>query len=143
MSADDRTAIIDLTASYCWALDERDWDVLRRVFTPDANARLGVPEATSVEAIIERCSSVLTPLDASQHMVNTHQIAVNGVTATCRCYFHAQHVRKAAVGGPNYIVAGRYEDELVRTPAGWRIARRRLVTIWTEGNLNVVRGDPA
>jgi hypothetical protein len=38
------------------------------------------------------------------------------------------------------VVAGRYEDRLVRTADGWRIAHRELITMWTAGNLAVVRG---
>jgi hypothetical protein len=39
----------------------------------------------------------------------------------------------------NYVIAGRYEDELVRTADGWRVSFRRLVVVWTDGNLAVVR----
>ncbi|CAN5399203.1 nuclear transport factor 2 family protein [soil metagenome] len=140
----DRQAIVDLAVAYCWALDTRDWDALDRVFTADATAVLGSPLLTGVEAIKQRVRQALRPLDTSQHMVNTHQVSVNGDTATSRCYFHAQHVRRAAGGdgaSPNFIVAGRYEDRLVRTIDGWRIAHRELVTMWTDGNERVVRGD--
>jgi hypothetical protein len=138
---DDRTAIVDLTIAYCWALDEHDWPALHRVFLPDARAELGFPEVTGIDAIVGIVSGVLTPLDTSQHMVTNHQVRIDGDTATSRCYFHAQHVRRAAAEGPNFIVAGRYEDDLVRTADGWRIARRRLVPMWREGNPGVVRGD--
>jgi len=74
-------------------------------------------------------------------MVTNHDIDVDGDTATCRCYFQAQHVRRAAVDGPNFIIAGRYEDELVRTDHGWRIHRRVLTIMWREGNVAVVRPD--
>ncbi len=140
-SNDDRTAIVDLTIAYCWALDEHDWPALHRVFLPDARAELGFPEVTGIDAIVDIVSGVLTPLDTSQHMVTNHQVRVDGDTATSRCYFHAQHVRRAAAEGPNFIVAGRYEDDLVRTAGGWRITRRRLVPMWREGNPGVVRGD--
>jgi hypothetical protein len=42
-------------------------------------------------------------------------------------------------GGDNYIVGGTYEDRLVRTGAGWRIAHRVMTQTWTEGNPGVVR----
>lgn len=140
----DRQAIVELAVAYCWALDTCDWDALDRVFTADATAVLGSPLLRSVEAIKQRVARALSPLDSSQHMVNTHQVDVDGDTATSRCYFHAQHVRcsaGAAGASPNFIVAGRYEDRLVRTSDGWRIAHRELVTMWTEGNERVVRGD--
>lgn len=136
----DRLAIIDLTIAYCWAIDGRQWHVLDDVFTPDATAELGV-SAVGLDGIKARIAAALGPLDDSQHMVSNHQVDVEGDRATCRCYFQAQHVRRAAVGGPNYIIAGRYDDELVRTEAGWRIDRRVLTIIWREGNVAVVRPD--
>jgi hypothetical protein len=39
------------------------------------------------------------------------------------------------------MIAGRYEDQLVRTPAGWRIHHRVLTVMWREGNLAVVRPE--
>lgn len=134
----DRRAIIDLTIKYCWTIDSHEWETLREIFLPDATARLG-DERNGIDSIIARIATALSPLDSSQHIISNHQIAVNGDTATSRCYLQAQHVRRAAQGGPNYIVAGRYQDLLVRTSEGWRIERRDLLVDWTEGNVNVVR----
>ena len=140
LSIDDRLAITDLTIAYCWALDGHHWDDLDGVFTADAVALLGT-ECHGLDAIKARVSGALSPLDDSQHMVSNHQITVDGDEGTSRCYLHAQHVRNAAAGGPNFVVAGRYVDRVVRTPDGWRIAHRDLITMWTDGNPVVVRGD--
>jgi hypothetical protein len=135
----DEEAIVAQTIAYCWAIDSRDFDALREVFLADGHANYGGVEHEGVDEVIAKCSAVLSPLDVSQHMVSTHQVSVDGDLASSRCYFHAQHVRRAAEGGPNYIVAGSYFDEWERTTAGWRIRRRVLNTIWTEGNMRVVR----
>lgn len=135
----DERAIVDTTIAYCWAIDTRQWDVLReRVFLPESTAMLG-SQLAGVESIVSRIASVLSPLDTSQHMVSNHQVTLGGDAATSRCYFHAQHVRGAADGGPNYVVAGIYADDLVRTTVGWRIKHRTLTVLWTEGNPKVVR----
>lgn len=135
----DERAIINVTIAYCWAIDNRQWDVLRdQVFGPDATALLG-SELSGIESIVARIDAALNVLDSSQHMVSNHQITIDGDTATARCYLQAQHVRKGAEGGPNYIVAGIYADTLVRTDRGWRIKRRDLNVLWTEGNTKVVR----
>lgn len=139
MDANDRLAIMELTHAYCWALDTHQWDDLRHVFLPDARAVLGGSDLAGIDAIIARVTAALSPLDDSQHMVSTHQISITGDTATCRCYLQAQHVRHGAPGGPNFIIAGRYEDELVRNEHGWRISRRELIPMWREGNPAVVR----
>jgi hypothetical protein len=135
---DDRQAIIDLTIAYCWAIDSKEWELLRSIFLPEATALLG-DERDGIESIMTRISSALGHLDASQHIISNHQIAIDGDSATSRCYLHAQHVRRGAEGSPNYIVAGRYLDRFVRTPEGWRILRRDLLVDWTEGNVRVVR----
>ena len=122
----DEKEIVDLTHTYCWALDTRDFEKLRDVFIPDATARLR-GEHTGIDEIIATISDALGPLDSSQHLVATHQISVDGDTATCRCYLQAQHVREAAEGGSQYIIAGRYEDQLVRTADGWKFSHRTFV----------------
>ena len=134
----DEAAVKALTVAYCWALDTGRFAELREVFLPDATASL-LEERVGIESIIDRISGALSPLDDSQHMVSNHQVVIDGDRATCRCYLQAQHVRHAAEGGPNYIIAGRYEDDLERTPAGWRIRRRVLTVMWTDGNPVVPR----
>jgi len=136
---EDRADIIEVTHNYCWALDRNQWHELDDVFLPDATALLGARECADREGIKQVCSNALTKLDDSQHIVATHQIQVDGDTATSRCYLHAQHIRKIDDGSSHYVVAGRYEDDLVRTADGWRIKHRTLVVMWTEGNLKVVR----
>jgi hypothetical protein len=135
----DRAAITDVTIRYCWALDTKDWAVLDTVFTEDANGDL-LEDVVGRVAIKKRVETALSHMDETQHLISNHQIVVRGDTATCRCYLQAQHVRKAAHGGPNFIIAGRYEDELKRTADGWRITFRRLVVMWTDGNPGVSRG---
>jgi ketosteroid isomerase-like protein len=134
----DEREIHRVATRYCRALDTKDWDLLDDVFVAEATAVLGSPTVlTGIEEIRGRIRSALQHLDDSQHLVGNHEIAVDGDVATHRCYLQAQHVREAAVGGPNYIVAGRYEDRLARTDAGWRITHRTLTVMWTEGNVGV------
>jgi hypothetical protein len=136
----DERDIVRVALRYARALDTKDWALLDEVFLPDATAELGSRTLLEgIEAIRRRIRTALEALDASQHLVGNHEVDVVADTATHRCYVQAQHVRRAAPGGPNYIVAGIYEDRLVRTAAGWRIAHRTLSVMWTEGNLAVVR----
>ena len=135
----DRLEIVDLTHRYCWALDSKTWDLLDDVFLPDATAELRSAPLIGRDAIRDRIRTAIERLDATQHTVSNHLITVDGDRASSRTYLHSQHVRAGAEGGELYVIAGRYEDELVRTPDGWRIAFRRLVTVWSEGNLDVIR----
>ena len=50
---EDRQAIVDLTIAYAWALDMREFELLRNIFLPEATALL-VDERIGVDSIIER-----------------------------------------------------------------------------------------
>jgi 3-phenylpropionate/cinnamic acid dioxygenase small subunit len=134
----DEREIRNLAFRYCRALDTKNWPLLDEVFLADATAELGTPTTLDgIDAIRTRIRTALEHLDDSQHLVGNHEITVDGDVATHRCYLQAQHIRAAAVGGPNYIVAGRYEDRLTRTSQGWRISHRTLTVMWTDGNVAV------
>lgn len=134
----DERAIVEVALRYCRALDTKDWSALADVFVEDATASLGGRDRIGLEQITKRCRAALGELDLSQHMVSNHEVDVDGDSATHSCYLHAQHVREDTPGGSLYVVAGRYEDRLARTPDGWRIAHRQLVVMWTDGNVEVV-----
>ena len=135
----DRQDITDLCYRYGLALDARDWTALAACFTPDAAAHYtGLPSALGYQAIEATCRAVLTPLTATQHLISNVVVRLDGDRARSTCYLQAQHVRTGTEGGDNFIIAGRYDDDLVRTPDGWRIRERRLDIIWTSGNPAVV-----
>lgn len=137
----DRQAIVDLTIAYGWILDHGPRDDLRTVFTEDAVADYGGVAFEGVDAIIAKVEESLGRLSVSQHLISNQQVQIDGDTATCRCYLQAQHTKRGTEGGDNFIMAGRYFDDLVRTSDGWRITKRVLTIDWTEGNPGVVRSS--
>ena len=129
----DEQEIRDLALRYCAAVDRRDWRLLREVFA--AGATVGVPRASlmrGTDEIVARYRRGLSKYDSTHHMVTNHEITVGGDSALHSCLVHAQHVRSGAEGG-YFTIGGRYEDQLVRTPHGWRFRHRELVTVWSEG----------
>jgi ketosteroid isomerase-like protein len=135
----DRREIDDVLYRYAQSLDSHDWDRLRTCFTADAVAdflELG-GRHEGIDAIVGLISSVLSGLDASQHLIGSPIAEVDGDTAKSTCYLQAQHVFEGAPGGDHYLVGGTYVDELVRTAEGWRIARRTLHGTWFDGNPEV------
>jgi hypothetical protein len=133
----DRQAVVDVCVNYALALDSRDWARLRECFTAEAVADYGGAINAGYDAIEATCRAALEPLDASQHLLGNHLVtldAANRDAATSVCYFQAQHVKAGLAGGPHFVVAGRYDDGLVRTDRGWRIQHRTLTIMWTSGN---------
>jgi 3-phenylpropionate/cinnamic acid dioxygenase small subunit len=133
--------ITDVVFAYGYALDARNWERLRACFLPDVVGHYGGDPLQGYEAIEEMCRTTLEPLSVTQHLIGNVVITVDAddpTEATSICYLHAQHVRPGTEGGDQFIFAGRYLDQLVRTAAGWRIADRTLEAMWTSGNPKVI-----
>lgn len=133
---DRRLAVQDVCVSYAVALDSRDWAWLRRVFRPDAVAEYGgeLGMRRGYESIESACQAALVPLTSSQHLMGNHLVTLDGDEADAVCYFQATHLKAGAPGGDIYTVAGRYDDHLVVDGDDWRIARKVLTVMWTDGN---------
>jgi len=71
------------------------------------------------------------------HTMTGSCVHVEGDTAYALTYGDWLLSRDSAVGGPDWVGRGWYDDILVRTDKGWRISNRvcRLIS-WT-GNPNV------
>lgn len=134
----DRAAISDLCTRYTTALDTKDWAMLRSCFAPEPVFTHPGGRLEGFEAILGRTSAALTPLTRTQHLLGNLIATVDRDTARSSCYFHAQHVRTGTPGGELYVIAGRYDDSLVRTPDGWRITERVQTYLWRSGNGAVV-----
>ncbi|ARS29279.1 nuclear transport factor 2 family protein [Sphingomonas sp. KC8] len=139
--ADDVIAIQQVLARYVIAVDTRTPELLRDCFTADAVLRLsGMPQLT-VDAYVAIAGDALPKLDATLHHLGLPAIRVEDDRAWSRCYFMANHVRNALAPAPTgLMIGGWYDDELVRTDAGWRIAQRIGTAMWAEGNSAVIEG---
>jgi hypothetical protein len=136
----DRRAIEDGLICYVHALDTRDYARLRDCFAADARVKYGAAEwLTGVGAVAGYVAAILDPLDVTQHRLGSIAVELDSDRATSKAYLCAEHVR----AGQRYTVGGHYLDGWERTPAGWRIAERRLEMTWTDGNPEVVRPRPA
>lgn len=134
----DKEAIIDLAIAYTWALDMRNFDELDKVFAPDANGMLHGVECIGRDAIKTRIGKAVAWFDVTQHLISNHQVTITGDTATHRCQMQGMHTKFGTEGGDNYWIAGYYDDELVRTPEGWRITFRLMQGTWRHGNPTVL-----
>jgi 3-phenylpropionate/cinnamic acid dioxygenase small subunit len=63
------------------------------------------------------------PGSATRHAVGTMAVDVDGDRARATSYFQF-FIRTRTT--PQLRLMGQYDDEFVRTPEGWRVARRRI-----------------
>lgn len=139
----DRLEIQDLLARYCFAIDERDWDALDAIFTPEAEIDYSETGGASgsFAQIKAWLPGALARFPAFQHMVATTRLDITGDTATSRTILFNPMVIADAAGQPQTFFLGLwYRDELVRTAGGWRIAKRYEEASW---NHNVPQMDAA
>jgi hypothetical protein len=136
--ATDKQAIRDLQNHYSYSIDAGLYDNLDDVFTIDVVADYGpAGHNQGVDEVKETCRGALEPLTAVQHINGNHIAQINGDTAAASCYFHVHQHREGTPGGEHFEMGGRYDDELTRTPEGWRIFRRKLTILWSDGNPDV------
>jgi 3-phenylpropionate/cinnamic acid dioxygenase small subunit len=123
----DRIHINDLLVRYTVAIDTQDWKLLDTVFLPDATVdytssggvRGKYPEVRAWLA------KVLAAFAMTQHMISNSVVKIEGDRATCRTMVFNPMGTKTAQGKLHlFYVGAYYNDKLVRTSEGWRIAER-------------------
>ena len=123
----DRFEINDLLVRYSHAVDTRNWDLFRQVFTDDAlidYVAFGGPRG-SVDEIVTFLDAAMPMFPAYQHMVGLPLVDVDGDRATGRTICHNPMVYGKPDGEQQVFYCGLwYLDVFVRTPDGWRISER-------------------
>jgi ketosteroid isomerase-like protein len=119
---EDRTAILELTASYCHKARTGDVEAIVELFCED-----GIMDAadTVVEgrdkllAMYREAFKGLSPLPC----VHNHVVALDGDRATGICSVEIRMVQN----GEAITAAGHYEDTYRRVGSDWKFARRVLI----------------
>jgi 3-phenylpropionate/cinnamic acid dioxygenase small subunit len=121
----DREQIADVLIRYATGIDFKDWALLRTCWTEDVDVDYGeVGQYSGADAITGLMEQLHDAMGPTYHRLTNFAIAVDGDRATARSYVHAV-LQAIPDDEASWVEAlGHYDDELVRTPAGWRIARR-------------------
>ncbi|MFD6161008.1 nuclear transport factor 2 family protein [Nocardia sp. NPDC060256] len=132
----DRLEIQDLVVAYATAIDSRDFEALGEIFVEDAYLDLtafgGI--AGKLGEMQEWLAQSLAQFPAFQHLVANSDIRIDGDRATGRVMCLNSIAMPVEGGDPRIAQLGMwYLDEYVRTPQGWRIARRGQQASWTRG----------
>jgi SnoaL-like domain len=122
----DRLEIQDLMVRYSYAIDNRDWNALDDVFTPDAHIDYSVfgGSVGNLEETKKFLAEAMPMFTTLQHMVSGTTIAFDGDTANTKTQCH-NPMTMGDAEKPDLMVCGLwYVDKLVRTADGWRIKER-------------------
>lgn len=138
MSENLTSAACQVLAAYAWLIDDRRWSDFGEVFTADAIADYEAFACRGADAIGRRMESIHTGLDATQHLIGSVLVTEENGGLGVRSQVQATLVRRGLPGGGTLTVGARYDDRMVRTAAGWRIAERRTKGLWTQGNRTIL-----
>ncbi|MCU1483044.1 MAG: hypothetical protein JWQ19_3830 [Subtercola sp.] len=139
----DELGIREAIHYYSIGMDERRWELWDRSFTPD-----GIIDFSPMAGRTEPISSFRERLDVddpsfvfAQHPVSNTVIDVHGDGATAHSEYTWESGKLAKDSAAGALVrisgGGSYDDELVRTEAGWRIKLRRVSLKWKETRVTI------
>jgi hypothetical protein len=126
----DRLELQQLLVDYSEAIDRRRFDDLDAIFTPDAyidyRAMGGIDgHYPQIKAWL---AEVLPNFAAYAHMLGLPSIRISGDTATARTFCFNPMVLSGHGSNPEktttMLLGLWYDDEFIRTTAGWRMSRR-------------------
>jgi hypothetical protein len=143
----DWIAFHQVLARYARGIDTKDWELFRTAFTEDCSLTYGEPWGpfADLDELVSFVRHYHGPLDSSQHSVTNLLVSELGDShAVLHSDVDAVLVQQGHPDGPVFRVSGFYEDRLVRTPEGWRIASGKFSANLNQGNPNVAarRLDP-
>ena len=127
----DELEIVALLNRYARAVDTKDWELYRSVFTDDAHIDYSTDVFTgSLDGAIQFFSRDFSALvSMSMHYITNVEATIDGDTAEVRAMFYNPTQIK---GLPELsIFGGYYYHDLIRTPEGWRSRRLREEMVWT------------
>jgi 3-phenylpropionate/cinnamic acid dioxygenase small subunit len=135
MTTTDRDEIFDTLIRYATAIDTRDWTLFRTCFTPDCRSDYGdIGGWPDLDGLTDFMVRAHADLGQTLHRITNPAITIAGHTATARSYVHML-VPVAPGSTVAFNSLGFYDDTLLRTDEGWRIAARTFTM--------VVSDDPA
>jgi hypothetical protein len=124
---EDREAIRLVLRDYGRLLDERHFDEFGQLFAQDGEYVSAGTTVRGPTAIAESLRRIMTGnslglAEPNFHVLFNERIELQGdkAEATSQSFF----VAPGADGAPQLIMMASYDDSFVRTPKGWRFARR-------------------
>jgi uncharacterized protein (TIGR02246 family) len=128
----DEAEIARLLYRYARAVDTKDWELYRSVFTEDAvidYSSAGIPPG-SRDQIADLFSKAFVAIPWSMHYITNIEADIDetGDTATVRAMFY--NPMQLPGMAEQSSCGGYYFHDLVRTPDGWRSRHLREDNIW-------------
>ena len=140
--SDQLAEIRRLTDLYALGMDTGDLDVFPRLFVPDGSLIVRAPGREKPLGTfhgpgpdgIGLIAKLLRELyRATLHNITTHEASIDGDRATGTTYCLAYHMTNGdGDGGTLETLGVKYEEQFIRTEAGWRFTVRDATRLWSQ-----------
>jgi len=121
LSTEERIELIELLGRYGRMIDDRNWEALETIFTPDARfdlSPIGRPLLTGLDEIREYMANRAAH-PVAHHITNPHIDRLGDDDLWLSCML-------VAVQADGSVASGRYSDQVVRHDGGLRIRYRQF-----------------
>jgi uncharacterized protein (TIGR02246 family) len=126
-AVEDKDAIRELMAEYCYRLDDGRYDDIAALFTEDGTWDTAFGKATGRAAIAELARSLRARAGSERpravHLVTNIVIALDGARAQVRSNWM---VMQNSPQGPKIGSGGAYTDEIVEQNGRWLLRYRKI-----------------
>ena len=132
---EDKDAIRELLAEYCFRLDDQRYDDMAALFAEDGTWETAFGKATGRAAIAGLAAEIRARAGAARpravHLVTNIVIALDGERARVRSNWMVMQNRS---NGPELASGGAYHDEIVRRDGRWQFQFRKIDRFIAGGN---------
>jgi 3-phenylpropionate/cinnamic acid dioxygenase small subunit len=126
-AVEDKDAIRELMAEYCFRLDDGRYDEMAALFTEDGTWDTAFGKATGRSAIAELARGIRARAGSERpravHLVTNSVIALDGAQAQVRSNWM---VMQNSAAGPKIGSGGAYADEIVQQNGRWLFRYRKI-----------------
>jgi 3-phenylpropionate/cinnamic acid dioxygenase small subunit len=125
--------VSEVLVRYATGIDRRDWELFRSCFTDDCVVNYGtlptgeVLEWSSADDIAAWMETAHKPMGHTLHRITNQRVEGGATSATACCYVDV--LLMTPDGELIMNGAGFYDDRLVLTTDGWKIAHRTFTAV--------------
>lgn len=136
----DRAAVIDTVNRVGTGADWREWEACRACFADEVRVDYtslagGEPAVVRADELVAGWARTFSGFDATQHVIASHDVRLEGDRAVCRSHFVATH----RIGADFWRLAGHYRHELARAGDAWKVTAMTMTWTWEEGDRALVQ----
>ena len=136
--------IIQAVNQMAFAADSRDWALCRSTFADEVYVDYtsiagGEPATIPADALMDSWKDLLPGFTATQHLLGSHVVEMQGNIAKCDAHFQATHILDDEL----WTLGGKYHFQLKDIDGTWHITAITMTALWSVGDQAILLAQAA